>query len=452
MPRLTVADLEHYGVPLETFQGHGRITLSTQRDIECDFLAGQMENGKTILLCASTQAHLAHIFGFVDAHAFSGMTGGGLSVEALRGISETNYLPRTAQPGSFFALRVGHLRISRDPELPSKRRVFVLTNLTGIRSEVRLTVQGRRLVIRPLPCAAQNLLRLSASRGVLPTAELEIEHEMEVGRGTETADDVCLLLSIALGTRVQWISMTEWTDSSEWTAKNLYSRITKRYGVLAALDPRGNAVEDFARRLGDRSSLEARQGVGLTSAATDTYLDAKAEGDFLQVRALKLVIAIEMLKAAFQKVSGVPSLAMPGEEFEKLRPALQKGVKGAIRGATTAAERGVMYENLGGLNRLPFPTQIRRLCAAVGLPLAEGDVRRFVLSRNKLVHEGYFYCESATELERTELVPLGTPVEEWFWLLHFVDRVFLRAIGYEGEYIDWSRPGAPQPARLRPTA
>lgn len=80
----------------------------------------------------------------------------------------------------------------------------------------------------------------------------------------------------------------------------------------------------------------------------------------------------------------------------------------------------------------------------------EDEIKRFVAARNKLVHEGHFYCERVTDRERTKVASFATPKAEWFWLLHFVDRLFLRALGYEGQYVDWSTPSKPDVRELRP--
>jgi hypothetical protein len=82
------------------------------------------------------------------------------------------------------------------------------------------------------------------------------------------------------------------------------------------------------------------------------------------------------------------------------------------------------------------------------MSLSADELERFVASRNKLVHEGHFYCERATDQESAKIRPLQDVRSEWFWLLHFVDRLFLRALGYEGPYIDWSSPNNPSPKRL----
>ena len=53
----------------------------------------------------------------------------------------------------------------------------------------------------------------------------------------------------------------------------------------------------------------------------------------------------------------------------------------------------------------------------LGCKPLEEDVRRFVGSRNKLVHEGRFYCEVASEKERSALPPLQDPTHEYYWLV-----------------------------------
>src|SRR5215475_5781400 len=50
----------------------------------------------------------------------------------------------------------------------------------------------------------------------------------------------------------------------------------------------------------------------------------------------------------------------------------------------------------------PFDQLIERLCAYLDLAVAQDDIRLFVTCRNKLVHEGRFYCRAATSEEREQ--------------------------------------------------
>jgi len=87
---------------------------------------------------------------------------------------------------------------------------------------------------------------------------------------------------------------------------------------------------------------------------------------------------------------------------------------------------------------------VEALCSEVGLALSDEDFRRFVKCRNSLVHRGRFYCETANAGERRNCPPHDSKVQEYFWLLQIVDRLFLRLVGYDGPWIDWSVPGNPQ--------
>lgn len=435
--------LETYGSSLASYSGTGHLTLASGKVVSCSFLAGQLENGKTILLCTSPDQRLELLFGLTTPVRMEGVTSHGLAVETLGELSETNYLPDpSVNTSTRLALRVGHLKVSSPRVRTRKRLNYLLSNVSGIHTTTCLTLNKVRLELRPLDLASKNLRRVQVSRGVLPTAELEATTTVAEEHVSKNAGEICYLLSLALGSKVQWIALTEATNAHRWIRKHHYSHVTKRYGALHALDPRGQEVTEFIQAAEDGRYSRAREQSGLTNPVLDTYLDAKSEGDFLQVRALKLVIAVEMLKAEFMTLSGSsPDIVSP-EAFDAVVPKLRKAVKQALPGSTPK-ERAALYSNISGLNRTPFASQLQHLCSVVRMPIAAEELKRFVYSRNKLVHEGRFYCERATNDEKAKLQPLPDVLSEWFWLLHFVDRLFLRSINYEGPYINWSKLGQP---------
>ncbi len=444
--------LQLYGTALAIYQGTGQLTLSNNRKVRCEFAAGQLETGKTLIVCATQYLVFAYQCGLVTASSFEGTTDDGHQLKVDHIVSETNYLPETTAEGTYFALRVGHLRVCRRPHYSRRHLTFLLTNFAGIRSEESFTYSGLSFVARPIDNLALNLKRLEVLRGVLPTVQLEVTTRASLERVKGDVDELCCLLSIALGTTVQWVALTESTASHTWVCKHHYSHITKRYGNLYVIDTQSSDISTFLQRCGDGRSSRAREQVGLTHAVINTYLDAKSEGDFLQVRALKLVVSVEMLKASFLDKSGSDPLIFSSDKLDGLRPKLQAAIKKVLSDTSAADQRDAVYANIRGLNRTPFRRQLQDLCKAVRMPVDNDEIKRFVASRNKLVHEGHFYCERATEQERAELAPLPSLQSEWFWLLHFVDRLFLRAIDYEGMYIDWSIPTSRTPRQLSPAA
>lgn len=53
------------------------------------------------------------------------------------------------------------------------------------------------------------------------------------------------------------------------------------------------------------------------------------------------------------------------------------------------------------------------------------------------------YCPPATADEQEKCKPLLTTKDEYFFLIHFLDKIFLKLLGYHGPYVDWSSPGKP---------
>jgi hypothetical protein len=443
----TEDDLNHYGVPLQIYRGEGVLVLSTEQQVKCRFAASQTENGKVFLLCVSEEVLWDLVIGGSEISSFSGITDDELNVETMRNIYETQYLPHTTPAeGTCLALNA-NLKVSRSSELSCCRRTFTLVNLAGVTRRFSCLFHGRHIVIRSIEDSLMNLKRLSAIRDVLPTAELEIEASSPIESDIELVNEVCYLLSIAVGTKVQWIAHTDWSLTNDWIARSHYGlHVTKGYVPLPLIDlgRSSKLLEIFLGVVGNKDQVSKRKLAGLTHAVVDTYLDAKAESDFLQARALKLVIAVEMLKAEFQSARDINPLGILEHDYDKLRKPIKMAVRSAISDNTTSAERKIIYSNLGGLNRKTFKQQLGELLAALGLDYCDDDLNRFVASRNKLVHEGRFYCEKASDQDKARILPFDSPSKEWFWLLHFCDRIILKASGYSGSYLNWSTPEDPK--------
>lgn len=448
---LTEDDLNHYGDPREIYSGEGALTLSTEQRVKCRFAASQTENGKVFLLCVTEEVLLDLAFGETEINSFSGLTHDGFRVETFRNIYETPYLPHTRPAqGTCLALNA-NLKVYRSSELPCCRRTFTIVNLAGITSRVSFLFHGRHIIIRATEKNQINLQLLSVNRDVLPTVELETEGSSSLESDIELVNEVCYLLSIAVGTKVQWIAHTDWISTNDWIARSHYGlHVTKGYDPLPLIDLRRGSkhLEMLLDIVGHKDRVVERKLAGLTHAVIDTYLDAKAEGDFLQARALKLVIAVEMLKAEFQSARDISPLGILEHDYGQLRNPIKEAVKKAISDKTTQTERSIIYSNLGGLNRKTFKQQLQELLDALGLDYCSNDLSRFVASRNKLVHEGRFYCEKASNQERTRIIPFKSPSMEWFWLLHFVDRIILKASGYKGPCLNWSTPEDPKTIML----
>ncbi len=94
---------------------------------------------------------------------------------------------------------------------------------------------------------------------------------------------------------------------------------------------------------------------------------------------------------------------------------------------------------LAALNRTSFKQIMTKLFRYIGFDPGR-EITPFVQCRNSLVHRGHFYATTATEAQRRACPPLATLQEEYLFLVSFLDRVFLKLLGYSGEYIDYRLP------------
>lgn len=196
--------------------------------------------------------------------------------------------------------------------------------------------------------------------------------------------------------------------------------------------------------------MEKRELYKLDKGMIDAYLDAKAENDFMQLRGVKLTIAMEMLKTIFTQLPNVNmrQYIIIKDTFEKLITPLQNKIKTVLQDRVDKDSRAAIYKNINALNSTSFADLLLKLCDNVNLKTTKEDVKLFVECRNKLIHEGQFYCLSATPEEIKKCKPLPTSANEYFFLLNFVDKIFLKLFGYSGSYIDWSKPGKSERERL----
>jgi len=100
-------------------------------------------------------------------------------------------------------------------------------------------------------------------------------------------------------------------------------------------------------------------------------------------------------------------------------------------------ERGEIYPKLTGLNRRSFADLLKGFLHYIKLDVNPKDLHLFIQCRNKLVHTGEFYCLAASSAERKKCAPLPTPAEEYYFMVNFLDRIFLRLLSYSGNYVDY---------------
>jgi hypothetical protein len=358
----------------------------------------------------------------ISAAKFEGTTFEGFRISADKLINEVSYLPDIPidrSSGFWSSFHLQEMSVQMIEDAHPQRFHFGVTNFEFVGTEwtrrsdnssfltlpldLRTEDRSTKLSIRPVVLYDKIIKRIKTLKSIDVSCEVitDIPTDGNIALITEVVENLCYILSVARGTKIQWVYCDQYNGIGKLISRIHSSRITKPYCPLIIIDPiagGGGDTKTFIEQaykvyVGKRASYKLSKGT------IDAYLDAKAEADYLEMRGVKFAVAMEILKTVFRKVMKIK----------------------------------------GGL----FKSIIENLCNSINLRIDQQEIDLFVECRNSLIHEGEFYCETATPKKRNRFKPLNTKTEEYLFLVNFLDKVFLKLLGYSGPYIDWRIPGNP---------
>lgn len=217
--------------------------------------------------------------------------------------------------------------------------------------------------------------------------------------------------------------------------------------VIGSEPDDGPAMKEFVERALP-AFIAKRSSYGLALGILDAYLDGKADSDFLNMKALKLVITMEMLTHGYLRANSATEseTILSRGELSRCQATLRTAVKGILRDSGVSTGRANRIAGkVAELNRRPFEDILGQLLAGVGLTLSNEDRKAFASCRNSLAHDGQFW---SSRTPRDDGCPFATGwqgnMQEYFFLESLVDRVILRVLDYDGPYLDW-RPNPSEP-------
>jgi hypothetical protein len=434
------------------YAGKGSLATADSQVNTCDFEAVQLADGMIFLVCDG----LPPSFNPFDIHPthFVGTTVDGLNLssERFHVQIEANVSPTRV------VFSLGELVVVTSNPVPAMRVRFGLTNFTFIGNAVEQTGSGIHRVLllqlRNLPNALDVKIvhveryhdivgRLGIRNDIAVTCEAEIELSQcpDPPHPTEIVSNLCYVLSVAAGTKIQWIYYCEYSPLNQPVRRVHAARVTKRYTSLPVINANDGHYnfQTFVERTYP-AYVEKRGTFRLDGGTIDAYLDARAAGDYLETRGVKLAIALETLKSVLvcQPDISFSRFVMPERTFAQMRSKFQDALRSILKEQGIENEaRASIYGNLLELNHTSFRRLIEQLCAYIDLIVEPDDIKLFVECRNKLVHEGRFYCTAATSRESERCQPLASSLLEYMFLVNFLDRIFLKLLDYGGPYIEW---------------
>lgn len=236
-------------------------------------------------------------------------------------------------------------------------------------------------------------------------------------------DDLCYLLSVARGTKIQWIYIDRRAVDNCVISRQHLNRSTKRYNSSKLIPASG--IDEFIKCTYPIYK-EKRIALRLDKGLIDAYLDAQSQEDYIETRAVKLAVTIEMLKATLLELPEfeLNEYIMDNDYFKyQIAPKLCDKLQGDLEFDC--------LNNINCINRVSFRRILKNICKFV-CPMLKKDINKFVDSRNSLVHNARFYCQMLNpKCDNSE------KVDEYFFLINFINILFLRILGYNGDYYDY---------------
>ena len=421
--------MSRYGIDHLRLTAQNSTLHADRGKILCDTEILQTHSGLTVALCRSDEPHFSAWVG--NGNSISGRLGNGLPFEASIYRHQMQVLEAAGEVREGGVVAFGVERLEYGEWRDGVSAVFDLVNLMDF---------GQRLVVvHPLGSAEISAKEDYQARvdEVRATHEVRVTSKMTVKADSASdadnmADNICDLLSIAKGSRIQWICRKDFIDGNE-VGGSFGQRVTKRYSPSTLIEAPMLAAyiaEVLPRLLGDHG-WPIRHMLG-------SYFDTKNSGDFLEIRAIKIAACMESIKDSFLRLERHSGLICAAEKFDAVRGELQAAISGVLTNAGwTADQRRQAYRAVPALNRESFSEIFHRLIANIGSTLTNDDVAWFIRCRDTLLHTGDFY--SADE-SRILGAPFNDRISEYFWLSHVLERIILRIFGYSGAYLDRRNP------------
>lgn len=467
-------ELSYFGPRYSTYSGSGSLTIINGQKIDCDFDLGQLLSGQVVLLCkcelsVEVASSVSAIFQHRPIKQFEGKTSEGYCVSSIGNIREADQQTewRQSDPSVttlMFALFPDRVEIKMAEETNPATIHFGITNFEFYGSKSKEASGRLAFVALPIrlntkdgefTCEIEQtnnykviVKRLSSLKGIEVTCEVKFDGFECHNKLEQVVDNICYLLSVASGGKIQWIYCKQLDKDGEIIHYMLASRVTKPYSPLNVIN-NGPSIDEKRSRVAEVSEIQAfiesaypiyvgkKNEYKLNKGLIDSYLDGKAEADYLESRGIKIIMALELLKDIFLQAEPIDKLIINKEEFESMQSLIQEALSEILKKdkSIESNQRGEVYSKIKELNKKTFRAILEQICEIVDLDITKDEMDLIIKSRNSLVHTGSFYFENLEKEERAR-IQINMVADEYFFMVNFLDKLILKLLGYTGTYIN----------------
>jgi hypothetical protein len=235
--------------------------------------------------------------------------------------------------------------------------------------------------------------------------------------------ELCRLLSLSRGTKINWISAEGCTAKGEICEIVLRHSITWPFSSGNLIDPRDPTdTATFIEKVYP-VYLRLREEYNL-DIAIEQYLDANNSTTYLETRGLAAVALIDSLQQLYTSKHNLAKIISGfSNKKEEIKDALASTIS-TIFPNIESQQLSDILEKLPELNRKPFRSLLQAWTESIGLNIPGSELTAFVQTRNSLAHNMSYLSRDSR----------GKQVE-YFRLINFINQVFLKLLGYDGHFI-----------------
>ncbi len=448
------------------FYGSGEITYENSQKYSCNFGALQLTNGDTYFAIDSPRPGTHSLKEIDRKFNFHGITDSGLI--AIINQKDVQFLNHGTIVPYVQIYLIRRFKIERVSKKPIKKIKFGLTNFLFTGDSFRNTLLLNlcdlpAISIKRLPDydTIKNQLENKSSIAVTSELEIPVDNSQNIKEILNISFEICHLLSICRGTKVFWIYYRCYDEFGNIVFQTYCDMTTRSLSELPELITSESFGLESTKKFLETAYTTVLQNLLLRrylQRFSNVFVEARDGKGFLESRGVRIVVVMEMLaKYVLENpYFEISAYILNSSTCKDTKKAILESCKSAINAKIIDSDikftdrwnlpnvesmetqnmvierREDLINNLSSLNHTPFRRIIVRLCEKINLEVDEQEIKRFVNSRNALIHTGNFYSDPSVD---------RAIFEEYSFLVNFLDRVFLKLFNYSGDYNNFRKWG-----------
>ena len=445
-----------YSKVIQTHYGRGKLKLTNGNEVPCRIIIQQIETGTIYIICklaarvAQASSTIQSVMSIMKFSAQEweyvyGKTRDGMSFKTQGNLHTIHAnLSLFSSKSSEFKLLAQEVEFWLENKERAKRYEFSVVNFEFLGNhpvqkaignngrKIEHTYFGLKLEtpwgiaeIEPVADYGSVIPKLKAQKGISVTCTLLAKPTvyMEFKSVIAKVEELCKLLSLARGTKINWVNAQSYTQDGQLCHAILKNSITWPFSHYPLIDLQNPNDTPFFIKKVYPAYLRNRDSYNL-DIAIEQYLDAKRETAYLETRGLAAVALIDSLQQLYASENGFVEIV---KGFTQQKNIVRNGMKTLMESTfpdIKVEELQEVLEKIPELNRRSFLKLLKEWTSDLGLQIPASELAAIRDTRNSLAHK---MCFKSSEH--------GEKIREYFRLMNLIDQVFLKLLDYKGYFI-----------------